>query len=352
MKFIKWGVALKITRRQVYIGVMLAIAFLILWFLWIAREGLYPFLLGIFLAYLLNPFVTNLEKKGIMRLWALVIVYVIIFVLFIGIGIKLLPSLVRELEHFAGELPLMSEEAERLLNGWQETYRSWSLPASMRIALDEGIAQTAVRADVFVKSLVQRIIDLLMYAVGIAVSPILAFYILYDWKSIKAKIVFFVPSSWRGELIRIFQDVNRVLDGVIRGQIFTSLIVGAVITSGLLMMNVKYALLIGILAGLLDIIPYFGAIIGALPALGVALLYSPVLLAKVVLLFFVVHQLEGSVIQPKIVGNTVGLHPLSVIFFVFIGGELGGLAGMLLGVPLAAIGKVLVQHAFNFLINH
>lgn len=341
---------MQITKRQFRIAVLLLIFLTGLWFLWLVRAGLYPFFIGIFLAYLLNPFVAFWERKGLTRMWSLTIVYLVVFSLLFGIGIKLVPLLIKELENFASELPRMSERAELLLYEWQHSYQNWVLPNSMRLALDEGINHIAANIDEFVQQLVQGILGLFTYVIGLAVSPILAFYILYDWKSIKEKIIFFVPSSWRSELLLIFKNINQVLDGVIRGQLFTSLLVGVIITAGLFMFGIKYALLIGILAGILDIIPYFGAVIGALPALGVALIYSPLLLLKVMLLFFVVHQLESAVIQPKIVGNTVGLHPLSVIFFVFIGGELGGLIGMLLGVPIAAIAKVFVQHAFKLLV--
>ncbi|MPM48860.1 hypothetical protein SDC9_95587 [bioreactor metagenome] len=101
---------------------------------------------------------------------------------------------------------------------------------------------------------------------------------------------------------------------------------------------------------MLDIIPYFGAIIGATPAVTLALLHSPILALKVAFLFLIIHQLEGTVIGPKILGESVGLHPLSVIFFVFVGGELGGLPGMLLGVPVAAIVKVVFRHLYKLLV--
>lgn len=341
---------MQITKRQFRTAVLLFIFFMGFWFLWLVRAGLYPFFIGIFLAYLLNPFVAFGERKGLTRMWSLVIVYLVVFSSLIGVGSKLIPLLIKELESFANELPRMSDRAELLLYEWQHNYQNWVLPNSMRLALDEGINHIATNINIFIQQLVQGILGLFTYVIGLAVSPILAFYILYDWKAIKEKIIFFVPSAWRAELLSMLKNINQVLDGVIRGQIFTSLLVGMIITVGLFILGIKYALLIGILAGILDIIPYFGAVIGALPALGVALIYSPVLLLKVLFLFFVVHQLESAVIQPKIVGNTVGLHPLSVIFFVFIGGELAGLPGMLLGVPIAAIVKLFIQHAFKLLV--
>ncbi len=122
------------------------------------------------------------------------------------------------------------------------------------------------------------------------------------------------------------------------------------ISGGLYILDVRYALIIGILAGMLDIIPYFGAFIGATPAVTVALLDSPLLALKVAGLFFIVHQLEGTIIGPRILGDNVGLHPLTVIFFLFIGEEMAGLLGMLLGVPLAAVAKVLLSHLVKALI--
>jgi predicted PurR-regulated permease PerM len=182
------------------------------------------------------------------------------------------------------------------------------------------------------------------------ISPILAFYLLHDWFKIKEELLTLLPTKYRRETIAIFKDVDKVLSGVIRGQLTVALIVGVLVTIGLYFLHVKYFLLIAILASMLDVIPYFGAFIGATPAVTLALLHSPLLAFKVAILFFAIHQLEGTVIHPRILGENVGLHPLSVIFFVFVGGELGGFIGMLLGVPLAAIGKVFIRHLFNALV--
>ena len=331
-------------KRQIRLAVLIGLFMAALFFLWAARGALYPFFLGVFLAYLLDPFVTLLERRGLRRVWALAAVYAVIVGAAAWIGVKLVPLLVRELESFARDLPAITREAEALLGNFETHYRSWAMPESMRAAVDEAIGGVGVDIDRFVRELVQRILGLFSYALGIAVSPVLAFYILYDWKKLREKALFLLPSSWRSKSMFLAKDVNTVLHGVLRGQILTSLLVAALITAGLYGMSVPYALLIGVLAGVLDVIPYFGALIGALPAIGMALLQSPASALKVAALFIIVHQLESAVIQPKIVGETAGLHPLTVIFFAFVGGELGGLAGMLLSVPFAAVGKVCLQH--------
>lgn len=338
---------MRLTRKRLgFIFIITALLFTF-GFLWMVRSSLYPFFLGILLAYLLNPFVVFLEGKGIKRAWALILIYAVIFFLGVIVALKLLPLLIKELESFAGEFPAMMGQAEDLLGGWQMHYQSWSLPPSMREAIDAGLREIGQQGSSFVTGMVQGILNAFPYMIGIAISPVLAFYILYDWREIRHQLLGLLPSAWRAEAVSVCHGVNRVLHGVIRGQIFTSLLVGALITVGLWLLGIRYALLIGLLAGALDVIPYFGALIGALPAVGAAFLYSPMAALKVLVLFVVVHQTESVLIQPKIVGNTVGLHPLSVIFFVFAGEAAGGLVGMLLAVPVAAIGKVLAQHAFK-----
>nr|WP_218039445.1 AI-2E family transporter [Dendrosporobacter quercicolus] len=326
------------------------VALAAVYFLWLVRSGLYPFIIGLFLAYLLNPAVCYLETKGFKRLWAILLLYILLFSILLGGGSQLIPLLVRELEDFGAELPQMAAKVAELIQMIQNQYQNAGLPFSMRTALDQAVLRMETETQMFVSAVAQGIVNMLSHAIGLVVSPVLAFYLLHDWYLIKEELLSLLPGRWRTEILSIFKDINKVLNGVIRGQIIIAVFVGMLISTGLYFLNLKYALLIGILAGVLDVIPYFGAIIGAAPAVAMALLFSPVLALKVALLFFVVHQLEGAVIQPKIMGESVGLHPLSVIFFVFIGGEVGGLAGMLLGVPLAAIGKVFIRHFIKLLV--
>lgn len=341
---------MQLSRQRLCSLLIIFIIMSVCYFIWLVRDGLYPFLLGVLLAYLLYPFMIFLENRGYKRTWALAIIYSAGTLFCLGIGFLFVPVLVRELENFAQDLPAMTLRAEELLNYLQASYKSWVLPMSMREAIDVGLSNIGIKVNLFVVGAVQGILDSFSYLIGIAISPVLAFYILYDWRNIAHSVLGVLPSAWRGEAILICRNINGVLHGVIRGQIFISILVGSFVMLGLWLMNIKYALLIGLLAGLLDVIPYFGAIIGAFPAVCVALLYSPIMALKVLLLFIVVHQTESVLIQPKIIGNSVGLHPLSVIFFVFVGEEIGGLVGMLLGVPFAAISKILLKHALKFII--
>ena len=338
------------TQKTFRIGLLAVIIIAILHFLWVVRSGLYPFIIASFFAYLLNPAVCNLERRGLSRPISILMIYGLVFGTIIVASARGIPIVIRELESFGRELPLMITKGEEFIQFIQSQYHNSVLPYSLRLAVDNALINAQLEIQLFITEVVNSLIGLLSHSIGILITPILAFYLLNDWNEIKEKLLQLIPAKWRQECILICRDIDKVLSGVIRGQLTVALIVGVLVTVGLELLHVPYALLIGILAGILDIIPYFGAFIGATPAVTLAILTSPWLAMKVVVLFFIIHQLEGSVIGPKILGESVGLHPLSVIFFLFIGGELGGLIGMLLGVPIAAIGKVFLRHFIRMIV--
>jgi len=320
------------------------------YFLWTVRNALYPFLIGLFLAYILNPIVCYVEKKGVQRVWAILIIYALLLTLTFFCGAKLLTLLIRDVESFSKDLPMIVARIEELLLQLQEQYHNSALPYSFRLAIDEALLSMEHDLQEFIGQLVNSVILIMKNAIGLAISPILAFYLLHDWYEIKEKLLLLLPGRWRTEILSFFKDVDKVLSGIIRGQLTVACIVGIFVTMGLYFLQLKFAVMIGLMAAIFDIIPYFGPIIGAAPAVLLAILQSPWLTAKVILLFVIIQQIEGNIIHPKIIGENIGLHPLSVIFFVFVGGEVGGLLGMLLGVPLAAIGKVFVHHLLKVLL--
>lgn len=342
----------KVTYQQIIRSVLLAIAVLIAaYFLWWVRASLYPFLIAFTMAYLLNPAVSYLERNKLTRLWSIIIVYTCLLSVLIISSSHLVPVLIRELEIFARELPTLIVRGDAFIQSAQSQYQNTAMPYSLRLAFDNGLKQIEVMLQDTVSGSVDSLLNLVSHGIGIVISPILAFYFLYDWHEMKRNFYLTVPGSWRPGVRLFLKDIDKVLSGVIRGQITIAVIVGLLVSLGLMTLGVRFALLIGILAGALDVIPYFGAFIGATPAIAIALLDSPLLAGKVAILFFIIHQIEGTVIGPRILGEQVGLHPVTVIFFLLVGGEVGGLGGLLLGVPLAAIGKVILRHTLRICIN-
>jgi len=339
-----------ITKKNIKIAMISSAILGGFYFFWLVRSALYPFIIGLLLAYMLHPTICFFEKKGIKRVWAIVMVYLILFVVVIIGGSKLLTILIRDLEYFSEDLPEIIAHIDDLLSFIQEQYQNSSLPDSVRLAIDEALLVLEYDMQQFISQIVTSIIQVIRNSIGVAISPILAFYVLHDWYAIKEKLLQLLTWQWRTEFILFFRDADKVLGGIIRGQLTVACIVGIFVTIGLKVLHVKFALIIGILAAIFDIIPYFGAIIGAAPAVMLAMLESSWLTIKVILLFIVIQQIEGNIIQPKIIGENTGLHPLTVIFFVFVGGELYGLIGMLLGVPLIAICKILIRHVLKVLL--
>lgn len=335
-----------VIKMIIFIGMVVGF----LYFIWLVRSGLYPFIIGLLIAYMLNPIVCYLEGKGLKRLWSIIILYLILFGIVIIGGSKLLTLLIRDLESFAQDLPQLVERINDILILAQSQYQNSSLPYSFRLAIDDALLVAENEMQQFIGQIVNTIINIVRNSIGLAISPILAFYLLHDWNDIKSQLVLLLPGSWRGEFILFFRDVDKVLAGIIRGQLTVACIVGAFVTMGLYILQLKFALIIGILAAMFDVIPYFGAIIGAAPAVMLALLESPWMAIKVIIMFVIIQQIEGNIIHPRIIGDNIGLHPLTVIFCVFVGGEIGGLLGMLLGVPIVAIGKVFVRHMLKVLL--
>lgn len=340
-----------VLHAKIRVGILLVLFGSALYLLWMVRGSLYPFLFALLMAYLLNPTVCWFEQRGVKkRLWAILLVYALMLVLAVIAGSKVLPLFIRELDGFARDLPRISAQTQQTIKDVEWQYQNTALPHSIRLVIDQqrGGLENLVRqtiADVFA-----ALITLATHGISLFISPILAFYLLHDWQEIKEKLYGLIPAKWRPEMTLFLTEIDAVFNGVIRGQIIIAALVGILVTVGLTILKIKYAILIGVLAGVLDVIPYFGAVIGAVPAVVVGLLESKWLAVKVVVLFFLVHQFESCVISPRILSEKTGLHPISVIFFLFLGGELAGIPGMLLGVPAAAVMKVILRHAIKLLI--
>lgn len=337
-------------RRFVIFALLFAGTLFVVYFIWHVRQVLYPFVLAMLIAYILHPLIDQLEKRKIARGWAILLTYAVILGGLAECLLQVIGPIARQLDQFGREVPALTMQVEHFSGILQDRYEQSALPASLRVAFDSAIATTGQRVQDFVNDIVNGCLQLFSHLIGILLAPVLSFYILLDWPHMKRKIYHFVPRRGRRRLGMLINDIDRVLNGVIRGQLVVALAVGVCVTAGLFYLHVPYAILVGIVAGLLDVIPYFGAFFGALPAVALAALTSPWLAVKVGVLFFIIHQLEGTIIGPKIMGESVGLSPVTVIFSLFVGGEFWGVAGMLFAVPFAAVLKVVWYHLFAYLV--
>jgi predicted PurR-regulated permease PerM len=348
--------------------VMLVSTAALLTFIWVLDTTgflLAPFVLALVLAYIQHPLVTRLEKRRISRLagtllLALPAVVVICLVLFLGI-----PALSAQIAEFIRGTPQLLQTATVRLEQWQAQLQSRDLPwldeqallERMRSIQPEAVMawmqqrQTAIAQGVWngllgVGKGVGAVLSLLGY---VFLTPILTFYLLRDWPNIQARMRELVPGPYRDRVVSFASEYDRLLARYLRGQVLAAAIVGVLTWLGFLIAGFPYALLLGVVAGVFNIIPYMGLVASLIPALIIAIFSANPLVAllKIAVVFAVVQALDSSVIGPRVVGEAVGLHPVWVLLALAISGYFFGFVGLLIAVPLAVLVKLLLGYALN-----
>ena len=334
--------------KWIFMGTCLLIAILILFRV---RAILGPFFLAFVLAFLLNPFVEGLERQRISRNKSIAIVFTVIIGILATAIFLILPIIYNELSKLVVVLPKTIQSMTEMMDGFREQFKATGLPSRVALVLDQHLAQgeliIADRLNLFLSSLPNMLSTFTLYIL----SPVLAIYLLADWKGLGNAFFRIIPQRWRMEWRRLWQDVNHVIRQFIRGDLVVAVIVGILIGVGVKLVGMEYALLIGLICGVFDLIPYFGPVIGAVPVVLLALTQSPGMALKVILVIFIVQQLEGNVISPKLMGESVGLHPLWVVFALLACGEIAGFWGMFLAVPMAAVIRVILNHVYFRLVS-
>lgn len=334
--------------KWVFTGTCLVIGILVLYKV---RAILGPFFLAFVLAFLLNPFVEVLERYKISRNKSIAIVFTIIAAVLAATIFLVLPIIYSQLNKLLLVLPNTIQLITETMNGYREQFKASGLPSQVSLVLDQQIAQGEILIANYLNMILSNLPNVLSTFTLYMLSPVISIYLLADWKNLGNGFYRIIPQRWRMEWRRLWQDINHVIRQFIRGDLLIALIVGTLIGIGVKLVGMEYALLIGLICGIFDIIPYFGPVIGAVPAILLALTISPVMAVKVALVIFLVQQLEGNIISPKLMGESVGLHPLWVIFALLACGELAGFWGLFLAVPLAAVIRVVFNHVYYRLVS-
>ncbi len=306
-----------------------------------------PLLLAVLLAYILAPPVRYLEnKQHVSRSSAIITIYVFVTALLLLVCLNVFPALLQELEELADLLPEYTERSMFFLETLEQRWQRFELPQGVRGAIDENIqsmqrmlAQRLEKLALFMLSVIGQLIALLLV-------PLFSFYFLRDGELFKKTLLRLIPPSFRREMEQALADVNKALGGYLRGLIIVSLAVGLMLYLGLLILGVEFALFLGILNALLNIIPYFGPLIGAVPVVIIAYLQSPELVWKAILLAILVQQIESQLIAPRVFGRELGFHPLVVVIALLLGGALLGFFGLIFVIPLTAVLFIFIKHFY------
>lgn len=324
------------------------------WLIQALQAILMPFLAGALLAYLCNPLVNRLMRIGLKRSTSVTTVFVSLAVSLTIALILLAPALWRQFIYLQSRLPQLLKWINKHGIPWlEQTFRVDIDRLDMDL-ISQWLASYWQDAGQAAGNVLTRVaqsgLDLLSLAGLIALVPVVTFYLLLDWDKLVANLRDLLPRHLEPAVTRLAAECDDVLAAFVRGQFIVMLLLGLTYAVGLQLVGLKLGIIIGLLAGLGSIIPYFGFIIGIVSA-GVSSLFqfgfdmTPLL--KVCLVFGIGQVLEGWVLQPYFIGDRIGLPPVAVIFAIMAGGQLFGLVGMLLALPLAAVIMVLLRHAHD-----
>lgn len=321
------------------------------WLLWLLAPVLTPFVAAALLAYIGDPLADKLQRLRLPRTLAVVTVFLTTF-LAIGLLVLLVVPLIRtQVSALLAALPDIVTQVENVWLPWIIDFAG--IEADENVGLGAFLARYSDMAGswgttIFL-SLTKSGGALAAAVISLFLVPILTFYILRDWDSILLKMGALVPLAQQQTVFQLARETDDVLGAFLRGQIMVMIALGVIYATGLSLVGLKFALAIGVVAGLVSFVPYLGFVFGiGLAGLTVVLEPDPLWrLVGVVATFSIAQFIEGSVLTPKLVGDRIGLHPVIVIFSVAAGGQLFGFFGILLALPAAAVLSVLVRFAYR-----
>jgi predicted PurR-regulated permease PerM len=322
-------------------------------FLYLFSGILLPFVAGMVLAYFLDPVADRLQRLGLSRFWAtIVILFAFIVVLTVAL-IIVVPIVASQLTGFIGQLPQYLSQLQDLLTSvdpqWLE--RTFGVDtAALRQGLNSLLSQGVGLITTIFESIWASGMALFNIASLFVVTPVVAFYMLLDWDRMVAKVDSWVPREHVATVRAIAADINTATAGFVRGQGTLCLVLGAYYAIGLTATGLNFGILIGLFVGLISFIPYVGSLVGLVLAVGVAVVqFWPdyFMIGAVALVFFVGQFIEGNILQPRLVGHSVGLHPVWLMFALLAFGALFGFVGLLVAVPASAAIAVLVRFALS-----
>ena len=326
------------------------------WMLYVARAVLFPYILGLVLAYVLYPLVRRidhympavLKQRRLSRPLAIIIVYLMVILLIAGLMAFLVPVVINQVESLWAQREQLVAKGQALLGEWLIRYRA-TIPEEWRRTIEENLVKAAGAVGQTVQggivSTVSAVTSTVSLALGMVVIPFWLFYVLADEGQMANAFEATVPDSIEPDVRNVLRITDDILSAYIRGQLLLCVVVGAMATVGFVLAGVDFAVLLGLIVGLCEFIPFVGPILGAVPALIVAVIESPVTALWALLVIVVVQQVENLFLVPRIAGESVKLHPALIMVVLVIGNEALGLWGMIVAVPLTAI----VRDVFKYL---
>jgi predicted PurR-regulated permease PerM len=326
----------------------------ICWLFWQARAALLPFEIGLLIAYLIFPLVNRMEK--VLPRWvAILVIYLGGILILIGSAAYIVPLLWIQATQLLNIIPEM--DMHEVMLYIEDVFGEYQrlVPEELRSVVEEGanttyerikenIASYAQEVGTFLIGSVMQVVNTVIFLFGFFIVPIWLFYVMSDYRKSYQAINTLLPKNVRQDFWAIVKIIDRVLSSYIRGQIILGVIVGLAAGIGLWVLNllgfkIKNILLLAVLAGLMEFIPYVGPLIGAIPAVTVGFLHAPTTALAVAILYLAIQILENMFLVPRIIGDSVDIHPAVLIVLMIVFGQVFGFIGILLVAPVSAVSR-------------
>lgn len=324
-----------VRSRQAWFWVAALAVFIVV--LWILGDTLLPFVLGAAIAYFLDPVADRLERAGLSRVFATAVISAGVILVFALTILLIVPALIEQVRQAIDAAPGLLDRLQTWIGTLFPRFSNEDQLLRRALASVEGsLAEVGPNV---INSVLSSSLAVVDFVVLIVVAPVVAFYLLLDWDRMIAKVDSWLPRRHKHTIRGIFIDIDRVLAGFVRGQFSVCFILGTFYALALSLVGLPFGFLVGMLAGFLSFIPYVGSLTGGVLSIGIALVTfwsTPIWIVATALVFGFGQFVEGNILSPKLIGKSVGLHPVVLIFALAVFGKLFGFAGLLVAVPAAA----------------
>lgn len=315
----------------------------------LVSDTFFTIIFSIIIAYFLNPLVNYFEKKGIKRTLSTGLVYLLILGVIVILFVLVLPRTGRELRRLAVNFPeyitSITTWSQNFYGKYTETVGEMpELMVSVEKIFSQNIEMLQSNLAAGMEKFIFGVVGLFSRIISWILTPILTFYFLADKDHFIERIMKLIPKSKEKELLGLAKEIDEALSSFIRGRLFMAVAVGITTTIFLFIVGVEFAIVIGFITGLADIIPYIGPFLGFLPAVIFAFMASPIKALWVGVFFILIQWVENNILAPKILGQSTGIHPLTVLLSIIIGGTIFGVMGMILSVPFVSVSIILYKY--------
>jgi len=321
--------------------------------LYFSRRVVSPFFIAFALAYLMDPLVDKMVRKGVSRTGSVLFLMVAFFLVLIFAFILFIPILSTQTENLMQNIPVYIGIFQDWIRPLLDMVKGLD-PEKVEEILNEVLSrfgELPMKALQFSGKLlwgsISNLFNIILMIANLVIIPVVMFYLLRDFDSINKRLLALIPPRLQEKTRGLILEIDQVLSSFVRGQLVVVALMGLMYACGLFLCNTPMSLSLGLMAGLVNLVPYLGLVLGFVPAAILTFMHTQEWLTVlgVAGVFAFVQGVEGMIITPRIVGENIGLHPVAVIFAVLLGGELFGLVGMLLGVPMVAILNVLFSRS-------